>query len=146
MNALDQTRNPELISKIAAVANVCNTIFPRGEILLAPFTQENMGEKWDDYVEMSQTSVDFAIKTKAGILSIYIVTQEDDIRKCNFVIMDYVSDNLRYVWEGEFDFLKKTKKELMLNCQENGNLPTYLRAKINELCGSLFYIFDPLSK
>jgi len=146
MNALDQTKNPELISKIAAVANSCKESFPRAEILLDPFNKETMGESWEDYVEMTQNSVDLAIKTKAGVFSIYIVGQEEDLKKCQFVCIDYVSDNLQHVWEAEFDFLKKTKKELMLTCKENGNIPSYLRSKINDLCGKLFYIFDPLAK
>jgi hypothetical protein len=146
MNALDQTKTPELISKVAAVANACKSSFPRAEILLSPFNEENMGDNWADYVETSQNTIDFALKTKSGILSIFVVTKEDDMQKCDFVVFDYVSDNLRYVWEGEFDFYKKKKKELLLRCSETGNLPNYLKNKIHELCGNIFHIFDPLSK
>ena len=143
MNALDQTKTPELISKIAAMANACKEVFPRAETTLSPFTEDNMGDKWDEYVENSQNTVDLAIKTKSGIFSIYVVTKDDDMEKCDFVVIDYVSDNLRYVWEAEFDFHKKSRKDIMLTCKENGTIPSYLRMKINELCGKIFYIFDP---
>jgi len=146
MNALEQTKTPEMISKIAAVANSCKAVFPRAEVLLCPFTEENMGESWEDYVEQSQNTIDFAIKTKAGIFSIYIVGKDDDMHKCQFVVIDYVSDNMHYVWEAEFDFLKKTKKEIMLSCKESGYMPSYLKNKVNELCGQIFYAFDPLAK
>ena len=146
MNALDQTKTPELLSKIAAVANACQSTFPRAEVLLSPFNEENMGDSWEDYLEKSQNTVDFAIKTKSGIASIYIVTRDDNMEKCEFVVIDYVSDNLQYVWEAEFDFLKKTKKEIMLSCRESGNIPNYLKRKLNEVCGNIFYVFDPLAK
>jgi len=61
-------------------------------------------------------------------------------------VVDYVSNNMDYVWEAEFDFLKKTKKEIMLSWKESGNIPSYLGKKIQELCGQIFYAFDPLSK
>jgi len=146
MNALEHTKTPEMISKVASVANVCKSLFPRAEVLLSPFSQETMGDSWEDYVEQSQNTIDFAIKTKSGVFSIFIVAKEDNMQKCDFVVTDYVSDNLKYVWEAEFDFYKKKKKELMLRCNETGNLPSYLKNKIHELCGNIFHIFDPLAK
>lgn len=146
MNALDQAKSPELISKIAAAANAAQRIFPRGEVLLSPFTQESLGESWDDYKEKSQSSIDFGIKTKSGLFTIFIVTKEDDLTKCEFVMMDYVSNNLQHVWEAEFDFLKKKKKELILNGKEHGSMPLYLKNKCYEFSGDLFGIFDPLAK
>lgn len=146
MNALDQTKTPEMISKVAAVANACKSAFPRADVILSPFSEETMGDSWEDYVEQSQNTIDFAIKTKSGVLSIFVVAKEDNMLKCDFIVLDYVSDNLKYVWEAEFDFYKKKKKELVLRCNETGNVPSYIKNKIHELCGNIFYIFDPLAK
>lgn len=142
MNALDQTKSPDLISKIAAAANACREVFPRGEVLLSPFTEEGMGEVWNEYIESSQNTIDFAIKTKTGVVSFFVVAKEDDLRKSELIIVDYVSNDTSYAWESEFDLVKKTKKEIVLTSSEYGNLPKHLKPKIHDLCGRLFYIFD----
>ncbi|NBV27951.1 hypothetical protein EBS02_02875 [bacterium] len=142
MNALDQAKNPDLLSKIAAVGNAAIGVFPRAELLLCPFTKNNMGDNWEDYLEKSKNSIDFAIKTKSAMLSVFIVTDESNMLKCDLVVVDFVSDNLHYVWESEFDLLKKKKKEIILSAVEHGNAPSYIKNKCHQLCGSIFSVFD----